>query len=172
MRELTVTSTDIRKFSMTENESELGRLDYTSWFSFKAEITLYDSKVYEVAPKGFWGTTIEVKDGEDVLLSFKMHWNGSIIIKTFFEGNQQDFIFKHKGLFKNAYVLLDKEEQELAVMQPDFKWMKFRYDYAISGSDVFKKAEHNNLLFLTIVHCANYYMSMMSGAMGAAVASA
>lgn len=170
MRELIVTSTDTRKFSMAEGEKQLGKLDYTTWFTLKAELTLDNNKVYQVLPKGFWGTTIEVKDGEEVLFSFKMHWNGSIILKSFLDGYERDFIFKHKGLFKNAYVLLDKEEQELAVLQPDFKWSKFRYDYTISGNDVFKKADDNTLLFLTVVHCANYYMSMMSGGIGAAAA--
>jgi len=162
MKEYKVKSEDTKHFSLTINDKEIGSLQYEKWFSLKAEMILGGTRTYQIEPKGFWGTTIELKQHENVLLNFKMNWNGNIIINTKFDGTERDFIFKNKGIFKNVYLLLNKEEEELIVIQPDFKWSKFNYDYNISTTDRFDNLDFNLILLLTAIHCVNYYMTMIS----------
>ena len=162
MTEYKVKSTDTRKFSLTQNDIILGDLTYEKWFSFTSEIILADNSRYQIEPKGFWGTTIEVRDEKNILLNFKMNWNSNIIINTKFENVENHFVFKPKGIFKSTYALFDTEGQEILVIQPDFKWSKFNYDYCIITSDTFNKFANNELLLLATIHCANYYMTMMS----------
>ena len=165
MKEYKVKSEDTKHFSLTMNDQEIGRLKYEKWFSFKAEMILDGTRTYQIEPKGFWGTTIELRQNDKILLNFKMNWNGNIIINTWFDEIERDFILKHKGILKDSYVLLNKEEEDLLVIKPDFKWSKFNYDYNISTTDRFDNLSFNLTLLLTTIHCVNYYMAMMSTGM-------
>ncbi len=160
--EYQVKSVDTKHFYLTtSDEKPIGILKYENWFSFKSEIILADNTTYQVQPKGFWGTTIELKQGETVLLNFKMNWNGNIVI-TKFGDIEEDFILQHKGILKSAYVLHDKDEQELLVIQPDLNWKNLRYDYTISTTEKLEQFDFKNILLLGTIHCANYYMTIMS----------
>lgn len=166
-----VVANGTRDFQLLDDNTEaLGTLHYSEWFSFKAVITLADGSTFQVAPRGAWGTTIEVRKQDTVLLNFKMHWSGDIIIKSKF--NQKAFVFKQQSLLKNRYVLQDedKDKQELLTIQPDFQWSKLNHNYTLSATSEFEALEHSALLLLTIIHCANYYMTMMAGMTGAMVA--
>ena len=158
-------STDTKNFSLAISQKEIGKLIYKKRFSFDAVVELSDSTTYQIDSKGFWGTTIEIKKEDIVLLSFEMNWKGNIVISTYFDG-EREFIFKHKGTLKSRYVLLDKDENQLLVAQPDFKWSTFNYDYLIEAEKIFANNKHNDLLFFAIVHCANYYISMSTAAVG------
>ncbi|MES2647627.1 MAG: hypothetical protein V4717_12170 [Bacteroidota bacterium] len=162
MKEYKVKSEDVRHFSLTLNEREIGRLQYEKWFSFKAEMIVEGTNVYKIEPKGFWGTTIELKHNDQVLLNFKMNWNGNIIIHSKLDGTEKDFVLKHKGILKESYVLLNKEEEDLLVIRPAFKWNKFNYDYDIFTTDRFDTYSFHTILLLTTIHCVNYYMTMLS----------
>jgi hypothetical protein len=157
-----VKSVDIKLFELTQGAVEKGRLEYDSWFSFKAEIMLADQTQYAVQPKGLWGTTIEIKAQEQVLLDFKMNWKGQILIRTLFDGNEVFYIFRQQGLLKSTFVFLDNEEQELLNIEPNFKWSRLNFDYQIVAADAFGQLAHQYLLLLTAVHCANYYITMMT----------
>lgn len=148
-------------FDVTKEDSQTGKLSYTSWFKFDALIELPDNINYEVKPKGFWGTTVEVKDGENVLLKFKMNWNGQIIVETFFRFPGEDYVFKHQGVFKEIFVFVDRYGTELLVMKPVLKWTAMGFEYQITTSDAFESIAKKEVLLLTLIHCANYYMSMM-----------
>jgi hypothetical protein len=162
MASYTIKSNSTTKFTLTADDKELGALQYEKWFSFKAVITLANYSSYSVEPKGFWGTTIELKQSEKVLLKFKMDWKGNIILQTYFDNTERDFLFKQKDFFKGSYVLLDKEERKLLLMQPDFKWNRLNYDYQVSSTEEFEAFPFKDIMLLAVVHCANYYMSMMT----------
>ena len=164
MKEYKVKSENIKHFSLTIDDREVGRLEYEKWFSFKARLLVEGAGNYDVEPKGFWGTTIELKQNEKSLLNFKLNWNGHIIIHTQFDQTERDFILKHKGILKDSYVLLNREEEQLLVIQPNFKWTKFKYDYHISTTDEFDHFSFSVPMLLTTIHCVNYYMAMMSSA--------
>jgi hypothetical protein len=164
MTEYTVKSITGKHFCMTKDDKIVGELKYKNRFSFKAEITMSDSSGYKLEPKGFWGMTIELKDKYRVLLSFKQNWKGRIVISALFENFNRQFIFKHKGIFKTGYLLTDKDDYELATIQPHFKLKKFNYDYTITANETLDKFDYKETLLLTTIHCANYLMRRDSAA--------
>jgi hypothetical protein len=161
MKTYSIKSENYRHFTLLESEREIGKLDYTQWFSFKAEMRI-GTHSYAFEPKGFWGTTIELKYHGRLVLNFKMHWNGQIIINTYFDDVETDYVFKHKGFIKSAYALLTKEGEELIVIQPDYKWKTFSADYNITTAPEFDSLPNPEILLLTMVHCANYYINVSS----------
>ena len=150
-------------FDVTEDEQLIGKLIYKNWFKFNADIEMTNGSNYQVEPKGFWGTTIELKDKEKVLLKFKMNWNGAIVIQTFFNGFEKSYAFKHRGFLKDSFLLTDQEGTELLVMKPHIKWFKMNYEYEVNANGSFEILPQKEILLMIAVHCANYYMSMMMG---------
>ncbi|KAB1231212.1 hypothetical protein DBR39_20295 [Chryseobacterium sp. KBW03] len=160
MAEYQAKSSNSLSFEVTKDSQFIGRLIYTSWFKFNAEIEI-GNRFYLVEPKGFWGTTIELKDNERVLLKFRMNWNGEIVIQTYFDGVKDGFLFKHRGIFKESFVLADQEGTELFVMKPNLKWSSMNYEYNITTSEKFETLPNKEIVLINALHCANYYMSMM-----------
>ncbi|MCJ7935604.1 MAG: hypothetical protein MUW56_18755 [Chryseobacterium sp.] len=163
MAEYYAKSTHSLSFEVTKDSQFIGRLIYKSWFKFNAEIEI-GNRFYLVEPKGFWGTTIELKDNERVLLKFRMNWNGEIVIQTYFEGVKEGFLFKHRGIFKESFVLADQQGDELFVMKPHLKWTSMNYEYHITTAEKFEMLSNKEILLINSLHCANYYMSMMASA--------
>ncbi|MGU3376930.1 hypothetical protein [Chryseobacterium sp. M5A1_1a] len=151
-------------FEIIKEEKLTGKLTYTSWFKFNADIEIADGQTYHVEPKGFWGTTIELKDKDKVLLKFRMNWNGEIIVQTYFDGVKESYVFKHRGIFKESFVLTDKIGSELVIMKPSLKWNLLDYEYQMVTSEAFETLSNKQILMMTSLHCANYYMSLMSAA--------
>ncbi|WBA43686.1 hypothetical protein [Hymenobacter canadensis] len=162
MADYQVKSHSTRTFTLREADAVLGELTYTEWFSFKALLNLSDSPPLQIEPKGFWGTTIELKEQGEVLLSFKMHWNGNILLKSRMGGVNQTFVLKSRSLLKNEYVLLNKADQQLLLIRPDFRWNSANYDYTISSNEDFEALAAKHVLLLIAVHCTNYYLTMMT----------
>jgi hypothetical protein len=161
MAEYQAKSSNSLSFDVTKDDKLIGKLSYKSWFKFNAVIEIANnSKNYQVEPKGFWGTTIELKDGERVLLKFKMNWNGEIVVQTYFNDLEQGYIFKARGVFKGSFILINQDGIELLVMKPHLKWNKMNYEYQITTSDSFETFSNKEILLMSSLHCANYYMSM------------
>ena len=118
---------DTWNFSLSEGSQKIGELAYEKWYSFKAVIKLSEREKYRLEPKGFWDSKIELTDGRQRLLEFKMGWKG-ILINTFFDGEEKTYLLKLKGLLSNQYVLLDTDQEELLVAQPNFKWKKLTFE--------------------------------------------
>ena len=156
-------STDSRNFSLTLENSKIGELKYSEWYSFKAEIQLADNSNYQLEPKGFWDSTIELKKAEKTLLEFKMGWKG-ILIKTNFNDNEKNYLLKLKGLLSSKFILIDAEENEILAVETAFKWRKLNYDYNIETSTEFDNMENKELMLLTILHCINYYLTVIVAA--------
>jgi len=156
-------STNSQNFSLTLDNKKIGELVYKKWYSFSAEILMSDGAKYQLEPKGFWDSKIELKDDTNILLEFKMGWKG-IIIKTLFYDKEQTFLLTLKGLLSNKFVLLDTNKEELVVAETDFKWSKLNYDYNIETTQRFDSFDNKQLLLLTILHCINYYMTLIAAA--------
>ena len=90
-----------------------------------------------------------------------MNWSGEIVVQTYFDGVESGYILKHRGFFKESFVLIDKEGPELLVMTSQLKWSKMNYEYLITTSDNFETLPGKEILLMTSLHCANYYMSLM-----------
>ncbi|MBS1746376.1 MAG: hypothetical protein JST21_09435 [Bacteroidetes bacterium] len=162
MTEYIVKSTDTLSFVFVKGEDIVGKLTYKNWFSFKAKLELNNNHLYQMEPKGFWGTTIELKENDNTILNFKMNWNGNIVIHSVIANPEQDFVFRHRGVLKDSFVLLNKDDVELLVVKPDFKWNKFNYEYKITSSGYFDSFKNQDILLATTIHCANYYMATIT----------
>lgn len=156
-------STNSLNFDLFFDDKKIGDLVYEKWYSFKAKIQMSDDTNFQLEPKGFWDAKIELKDNTKTLLEFKMGWNG-IVIKTFFNNTEGNYLLKLKGLLSSKFVLIDTEKNELMVADTDFKWRKLNYDYNIETSKEFDKFDNKELLILTILHCINYYMAIIASA--------
>jgi len=152
-------------FDMTKEGRSIGKLKYKSWFRYHAVITTGNSS-YQLEPKGFWGAGIELKEREKTLLKLAMNWKGEIAVQTYFNGIAEDYILKHKGVFKESFILTNRDGTELLVMKPHLKWTKLNYDYQISTSDVFESSANKELVLMASLYGANYYMSSIMSSIG------
>ena len=160
MEEYQAKSNKFLSFEVTKGDKLVGKLSYQSWFKFNAVMEIANNATYQVEPKGFWGTTIELRDGEKVIITFKMNWIGEIVVQTYFNELEKGYIFKQKSILKESFMLLDQKGIELLVMKPHFKWSKMNYEYQITTTDAFEAFSNKEVLLMTSLHCANYYMSM------------
>ena len=156
-------ATNSHNFTLRFDYQKVGELVYKKWYSFSAEIQMTDGTKYQLEPTGFWDSKIELKDDTQTLLEFKMGWKG-IIIKTLFNDSKEVFLLKLKGLLSNKFVLLDTNDEELMAAETSFKWSKFNFDYNIETTPVFDNFENKELLLLTILHCINYYITIVAAA--------
>lgn len=161
MAQYQATVNDKRVFQLRSNDVIAGELHYTEWYTFKAATTLADGSAFQIVPKGFWGTTIEVKDQENVLFTLKMNWDGNIVIKSRLNTDGQDFVVKSQGVFKQSFVLQDRQGLELLAVKPEYTWNKIMPEYHISTTETFELLNSKHLLLLLTVHCINYYMTMV-----------
>ena len=147
--------TDKKTFELTDSSEKLGHMTYDGLFSFKASAIVGNDN-YKITPIGFFNTTISVTKNDMEVASMKMNWKGHIIISF---QNGQEFILKATGTFLNKYVLEDKDQQKLMLLNPDFNWAKFSYNYSIS----YDNKPQDILLVLLAAYSANYYIASMSG---------
>ncbi|MBK7104132.1 MAG: hypothetical protein IPH62_02475 [Ignavibacteriae bacterium] len=159
MAEYKVKADNSKNFSLTYDEKLLGKLIYEHWYSLKANAEL-TNKQLKIEPKGFLGTTVEVKDSDKIYLSFTMSWNGNIVITSKLEKKVNHYFFKHKGIVKSNYLVLDENDQELLAIQPIMKWNKFNYEFSITSNENFEKLNNKEILLITFVHCSNYYLTI------------
>ena len=156
-------STNSLNFELTYNNKKIGELIYGKWYSFNANIHLFNGDKLKLEPKGFWNSKVELKNTENILLEFKMGWNG-IIIKTFFNNKEENYLLTQKGLLSNKFILLDTEKNEILVAESNFKWKNLNYDYNIETSQKFDNTPNKDILILTILHCINYYITIIVSA--------
>ncbi len=154
-------STDKKKFQLTENGQQLGELIYENVFFLKAEIKLSNSELYELAPVGFFGTSIAVtKNGEEIA-SLVMNWRGQIVIT--FQGGQE-VVIKLIELFNNKFIIENKDQEKLIQLELKFNWREFHYNYNITYDITNDNIPKDNLLLLLGVYAANYFVATMAGA--------
>lgn len=152
-----------RNFILTSDNQEIGELIYEKWYSFHAEILMNDGTKCQLEPTGFWNSKIELKDDTQTLLEFKMGWKG-IVIKILSAKNEDTYLLKMKGLLSSKFVLIDTDDEELMVVETNFKWSKLTFDYNIETTQNFDNFDNKELLILTILHCVNYYMTLIAAA--------
>lgn len=157
-------------FNLTREGEPAGSLHYKSWFSYKARIFLQDGKELGIEPKGFWGSTIEIKEEDSILIKLRVHWNGNIILHTFFDQEEKGLLIKSKGIFNNVFVLCDEDNTELMQLKPTMNWSKLNYEYAITTDEAIDKINEQVILTLVSVYCANYYMAIANGMAGSMAA--
>ena len=150
-------SIDKKTFQLSENGQLLGELIYESIFSYKAEIKLTKTDIYDIKPIGFFGTSIDVTKNGAEIANLKMNWRGQIVF-SFQDG--QEFVFIAKGGFHNSFMIENKDEEKLIQFDPKFSWSKFNYSYDIT----YEKKPQDILFVLLGVYASNYFIASMSGA--------
>ena len=147
---------DKKTFELTDSSEKSGYVTYDSLFSFKANAIVGNDN-YKITPTGVFSTTISVTKNGTEVASMEMNWKGNIIIAF---QNGEKFILKATGAFLNKYVLEDKDQQKLMLLNADFNWAKFSYNYSIS----YDNKPQDILLVLLVAYAANYYIAVMSSA--------
>ena len=146
---------DRKTFELTDSSKKLGHIIYDSLFSSKAN-AIVGNDTYKITPIGIFNTTISVtKNDKEVASLKKKNWKGHIII-SFQKG--QEFILKATGTFLTKYVLEDQDQQKVMLLNPDFNWAKFSFNYSIS----YAKKPQDILLVLLATYAANYCIAAMS----------
>lgn len=157
-------STDSRNFCLTVNDIQVGELIYKNWFSFKAQIILNNRDTYELIPKGFFDASIELRKGDEVLMSFKMVWKG-VAIKVFHKGQEYKYLLKNNTWeLGYNYTLLNEENKPIASIKSKYEWKKLKFDYNLEQLENLPENINSNLFHLTLVHAVNYYTQMIIAA--------
>lgn len=156
-------STDSYKFNVMSDNIKVGDLVYKKWYSFEADILMADGSKFQLRPKGFWDSKVELTDESTTLLEIKMGWKG-IVIKTYFDRQEKHYLLKLKGLLGDKFILIDDKNQEFMRTESDFKWKTLNYEYSIETTESFDRLGYRNLLLLALVHSMNYYMTFISSA--------
>ena len=157
---MNVNQIDIRTFQLISNEKSIGKLIYKGLFSNTAEIIIPNSGSYEIKPLGFFKTSISVIQNSTEIASLKMNWKGQIVISF---KDDQDYIFKVKGILRSKYFIEDEAQKTLLNYNPKLDLNNFRYNYDIS----FDIRQENILLILIGIYAANYNIAVASGAIAA-----
>ncbi|MGX1642036.1 hypothetical protein [Sphingobacterium sp. NPDC055431] len=156
-------SRNSRNFKVTLENQEIGELLIKKWYSFDADLIMSDGKNYQLITKGFWDSKVELIDGSQTLLDFKMGWKG-IVIKTYFDNQERQYLLKLQGFINSKFILIDESEREISVASTDFKWLTLNFNYDIETSASFDQLRNRDLLLMTMLHCMNYYISYLSAA--------
>ena len=146
--------TDKKTFELTDSSEKLGHITYDGLFSFKANAIVGNDN-YKITPTEFFSTTISVTKNGTEVANLKMNWEGHIMISF---QNGQEFILKATGTFLTKYVLEDQDQQKVMLLNPDFNWAKFSYNYSIS----YDNKPQDILLVLLAAYSANYCIVAMS----------
>ena len=153
----TAKGTHNRHFELLDaNDFALGKLDYTSWFTIKSEITLQDGTVYNLASSNIWHTSIDVNSIDNTIASLKFNWKGQIVVSL--QGGQT-YMFKRKGFFNMHFGLFNEHEQEIIIVNQKFELAKLSFNYFIETDDNYKEGK-DIVLVLLLVYCANYMHNM------------
>lgn len=154
-------SKDRKTFQLSVNEQLLGELIYDTPFYLKAGIKMPNTETYELAPVGFFGTSVAVtKDGNKVV-NLSMSWNGEIII-TFLD--DREYALKLSGLIQSKMILENKNQEKVIQFEPKFNWRDFYCKYDITYDMTNDNEPKDNLLLLLGVYSANYFIATISGA--------
>lgn len=148
---------NMKTFELVDGSETLGHIHYDSLFSYKAEARAGNDH-YTITPKGIFNTTVSVAQHSAEVATMQMSWKGQIIL-SFKDG--KEYLLKPAGTFLSKYVLEDAGKQAILLLDPDFNWSKFSYNYNIS----YDTTPHDILLVLLATYAANYYISAMAGAM-------
>lgn len=161
----TAAGTHNRHFELfTDDNKSLGRLDYTSWFSTNASITLANGDTYTIAPTNFWQTTIELVKNNVVIANVKRNWAMNIIVSI--EGGP-DYYFKNVGFLNRHYALIGDQDREVVALSPDFQWSTLSFNYEMETDDNYSELTDPAFL-LFLIYCCN---SLHGRGGGAAITS-
>lgn len=118
------------------------KVDYTSWFSSKAEAR-YKGVNIEIQPQNFFRTKFGILKNGVPMGGIHYHWKRTISIHYIQESGEPEhhFLFRSKGAWKQRFELLDESENLVLTMYSKWIWRKFDYDYDIEADTAFVDEE-------------------------------
>ena len=131
----------------------LGKLDYTSWFGVSAEILLPDGEVCHIGKASLWKGTLQMTRNEIILCTFKCNSKSNMEITM---ANGQILLMKRAGMFKSGYKLLDNEENILLILNKNFRFANFSFNYSVELSKQHTILSDSTLV-LFAVYAAKYH---------------
>lgn len=150
----------------SDDDAFLGSLKFEGWSSSKAEMMTQYGDFYNIASKGFWGTTIGVLKGDVEYAELKMNWKGQIVIDLLENGKSADYLLRYNSIWKSQYALEDRNKQEVMIITPDYKWTKWHYDFKIDINPNYTDSIDETLILLA-AYSALYMLMMSTGTSGA-----
>ncbi|GAB2777718.1 hypothetical protein GCM10027275_21170 [Rhabdobacter roseus] len=145
---------DNKTFELLDSSGNLGYIIYDGLLSSKATILVGEDN-YKIIPLGILSTSISVTKNGAEISTLEMNWKGNITI--LFE-NGQKFIVKATGSFRDKFVLEDEDQQQILLLNPDFNWITFNYNYSV----LYDNKSQDLLLILLATYAANYYTAAMA----------
>lgn len=146
-----------QEFELLQDGQRIALITYLKRYTSDAEIQV-GGVAYSVKPHGFWGSELHVEHADAVLADFRMRWNMNIGLTTYFGTSEWHYEFKHRGVMKDGFVLVDERGQELLHFRNRFKLGTLGYEYTITTTEAFEEFGSKVLLLTILVHAANYYM--------------
>lgn len=157
---------DKKEYVLTSDEDIfLGSIKFEKWSSSKAQITTQFGEFYDIASKGFWGTSIGVSRSGEEIADLKMNWTGHIVIDYAENGKVVDYLLQSNSIWKSQYSVVNTSKTEMLLLTPDYKWKKGHYNFKIDVNPEF--AHEIDEPFVLIAVYAVLYLMMMQAAASA-----
>lgn len=153
----TAKGTHNRHFELLdENNCNMGRLDYESWFTTSAIIELPDGEKYNIEKGSFWHTTIQLLKEGNLVCTLSFNWKGQIVLVL---ADGREYMQKLSGLFSLHYEMVDRQEQQVLTLHQDFNFAKLTFNYTIDmlGNST---GLPDAVVALLNIYCTNYRRSL------------
>lgn len=137
-------------------------LEYDTWSTRRAKISVAAGHIYELAAVGFWQTKISVTKGDIAFAEIQPVLGRGF--RLTFSGTAQSFMFKKKGMFSTDYKVVDDYDAEMATVDVYFKWKSLSYEYEVEINYNTLDNEINLMLPLLLVYCSRYMRMRQSAA--------
>ena len=161
-----ITYNDKKEYVLTSDEDIfLGSLKFEKWSYSKAQITTQFGEFYDIASKGFWGTSMVISKSDKEFAELKMNWKGQIVIDMSENGEGIDYLIKSNSMWKSQYAVYNQHEKELLIFTADYKWSKGAYNFKIDVNPDF--ADQMGETFVLIATYGILYLMMMTAAAAA-----
>jgi hypothetical protein len=150
----------------SDDDAFLGKLVFENWTATKANITTQFGEFFDIATKGFWGTSMSISKSGVEFSELKMNWKGEIVIDMSANGKGEDYLLKSYNLWMSQFCLQNRDKKEIMIITPDYKWSKWHYNFKIEVNPDFKDMADEILTLISIYGIL--YIMMMTGAAVAA----
>lgn len=147
-----------RTYTLLDGETPLSTLKYDGMFSNNGVMDVPNTLLtIRIENTNFWKGIYEVKEGDRVLLSYRMNWKGIIEIRTFFGYDNSVFSLKSEGYSWRKFSLADITGKELVKMDSEMTWSNYKHIF--TTTEEFETMEYKEVFLLSLVHSINYFIS-------------
>ncbi|MAZ26026.1 MAG: aminotransferase [Cytophagaceae bacterium] len=159
----TIQSSSIKSdFKLLHDGHEVTRLNYTSWFTGKAEALLNGQKIW-LAPKNIWASRARMYKDDRVIGDITSTLKGFMVIRLEQDGVEKNYVLKNVGRLKLQLEVYNEQEVLQFSLATQRKWTKLNYDYTIEMGNFDAAVELDELL-LYCGYAANLYLAVISAA--------